>query len=53
MRTTHRNRLKKVSAQIEAIPISSAVKEAAFERFRQTGELPEYTRLAATVVHRS
>ncbi len=47
MRRTHNKRLNKVSQQLDALPIAPAAEKAAFERFRETGELPEHQRLAA------
>ncbi len=53
MNRTRKKRLQKVSQQIDAMPITPAVEEAAFERFRETGELPEHQRLAAAVIKRA
>lgn len=53
MKRAQKNRLKKVFQQIEALPITRAVEDAAFERFRETGELPEHRRLAGAVVDRA
>ncbi len=53
MNRAHRRRLRKVSDQIEAAPLDPAAVDAAFELFRETGELPDYGRLAAAVVSRA
>ena len=53
MNRTRKKRLQKVSQQIDAMPIAPGAEEAAFERFRETGELPEHQRLAAAVVDRA
>ena len=53
MKRTSKKRLKKVSRQIDAMPIRPEAEEAAFERFRETGELPEFQRLAGAVIERA
>ena len=40
MKRTSSRRLRKVSKQIEAMPIDPKVEQAAYDRFRETGELP-------------
>ncbi len=52
MNKARKKRLQTVTQQIDAMPIAPAVEEAAFERFRETGELPEHRRLAEAVVNR-
>ncbi len=53
MRRTYRKRLKKVSTQLDAMPIAPAAEARAFNRFRETGELPEHQRLAKAVIERA
>ena len=53
MNRTSKKRLQKVTRQIDALPIAPAAEEAAFEQFRETGELPEHQRLAEAVVKRT
>jgi hypothetical protein len=48
-----KKRLRKLSQQIDAMPIAPEVEKAAFERFRETGELPEHQRLARAVTDRA
>lgn len=49
----HRKRLEKVQTAIAATPLPLEAVRQAFERFRETGELPEHRRLAAAVVVRA
>ncbi len=53
MNRTRKKRLQEVAQQIDAMPIAPAVEKAAFERFRETGELPEHQRLAEVVIQRA
>lgn len=46
------HRLDKVTRRVEAMPVPTHVVNAAVERLRDFGELPENGRLAAAVVHR-
>lgn len=48
-----KKRLNKVGRRIEATPITSAAEDAAFERFRETGDLPDHKRLAAHTIERA
>ncbi len=46
-------RMLKVAERMKSLPLSPEAEEAAFERFRETGELPDYQRLAAAAVDRA
>lgn len=48
-----KKRLDKVGSRIEAMPITPAAENDAFERFRATGELPEHQTLAERTIERA
>lgn len=52
MRSTTKKRLAEVERAIGSRPVPTELVRAEFERFRQTGELPEDARVAAAVVRR-
>ena len=52
MRTPIKKRLAEVERTIGSRPVPTALVRAEFDRFRQTGELPEDARVAAAVVSR-
>lgn len=53
MNRSRNKRLRKVTQQIDAMPLAPAVEDAAFDKFRETGELPEHQRVAASAVDRA
>ena len=53
MSKARKMRLVAVSRQIDAMPLAPEVVSMAFDKFRETGELPEVQRLAAEVVKRA
>ncbi len=53
MMRANRKRLASVAQRIDTMSVAPAVVSAAFERFRETGELPDHQRLAVEVVQRA
>jgi hypothetical protein len=53
MRTKYDKRLRQLEHAIDAIPVSPETTKAAFQRFRETGELPADKRVSRTVISRA
>jgi hypothetical protein len=53
MTKTQKKRLQKMAQRIDAMPISHAVEDAAYERFKETGELSEVQKLARACIDRA
>lgn len=49
----HRKRIDRVDEGIQAVPVTPDAVDAALQRFRNTGELPEHERLAERTIERA